>query len=172
MHEPVGIVKRGNHSFAQIPGEHRAHDNIHLPHRLPEKNGQEEKKYQAQSRVPQVPSNPEGKTEPEEVSESAPDEGPGEVEAEAEDAPVPRAVVREVIEYGPDAVSASLTALLVVALVVMWFAGLGAASLVRGIVPGLLQTIYSNLLVFVGGALGVGIIAAAVTYLVVKKRSG
>lgn len=113
---------------------------------------------------------PEETTAPEEILEPSLEEGAAEAEPEA--VPASRAVVREVIEYGPDAVSASLTALMVVAVVVMWFAGLGAAALVREITPGLLQTVYSNLLVFAGGALGVGIIAAVVTYLVAKKRSG
>lgn len=83
-----------------------------------------------------------------------------------------RVAIREVVEYGPDAVSASLTALMVVALVVMWFAGLGAAALTREVAPGLLQAIYSNLMVYTGGALGAGIIAAVVTYFVAKKRFG
>jgi len=85
-------------------------------------------------------------------------------------APRGRAVVTKV-EYGPDAVSTCLTALMIVAVVVMWFAGLAGAALVRGVVPSILQGVYENLMVFAGGALGVGAIAAAVTYFV-AKRSG
>jgi len=95
-----------------------------------------------------------------------------ETEAEPVVAEKPRAVVKEmVVEYGPDALSTSLTALMVVAVVVMWFAGLGAAALVRGITPALLQTVYANLWIYATSALVVGIVAAVITFFVVKKRS-
>lgn len=83
----------------------------------------------------------------------------------------PQAVVQQVIEYGPDAVSTSLTALMIVAIVVMWFGGLAAAALVRGIVPGMLETIYANLGIYSGGALGVAAMAGAVTYFVAKRSA-
>lgn len=82
------------------------------------------------------------------------------------------AAVTTVVEYGPDAVSTSLTALMVVAVGIMWIAGLGAAALVRGVYPSLLKTVYANLMVCVGGALGATVIAGAVTYFVMKKRAG
>ncbi len=82
-----------------------------------------------------------------------------------------RVVVKQVIEYAPDALSASLTALLVVAVGVMGIAGLGVASLVRGVQPALLEAVYANLWVYAAGAAGVAIIAAAVTY-IVGKRAG
>lgn len=110
-------------------------------------------------------------TEPEEAFEVE-EETESETEAQPVAAPKRRAVVREVaVEYGPDAVSTSLTAAMVVAVVVMWFAGLGAAALVRGITPALLQTIYANLWIYAVGALAAGVVAAAVTFLVVRKRS-
>ncbi len=84
----------------------------------------------------------------------------------------PQTIVREVVVYGPDPVSSALTALLVVALVVMLVGGLGAASLVRGITPSLLETIYAKLWMFSAGSLVVAIIAGAVTFFVAKKRSG
>lgn len=110
-------------------------------------------------------------TEPEEAFEVE-EETETETEAEPVMAEKPRAVVKEmVVEYGPDALSTSLTALMVVAVVVMWFAGLGAAALVRGITPALLQTVYANLWIYATSALVVGAVAAAITFFVVKKRS-
>ncbi len=82
------------------------------------------------------------------------------------------AAVRTVVEYGPDAVSTSLTALMVVAVGIMWIAGLGGAALVRGVYPSLLKTVYANLMVCAGGALGAAVIAGAATYFVMKKRAG
>jgi hypothetical protein len=80
--------------------------------------------------------------------------------------------VREVIVYGPDPASSALTALLVVALGVMLVGGLGAASLVRGITPSLLEALYPKLWMFSAGSLVVAIIAGAITFFVAKKRSG
>jgi hypothetical protein len=114
---------------------------------------------------------PEETTEPDDGLEPTPAAEAKTVETAGAAAPA-RVAVRQVVEYGPDAVSAGLTALLAVAIVVMWFAGLGAAALSREIAPGLLQAIYSNLMIYTGGALVAGIVAAAVTYLVAKKRSG
>ncbi len=106
------------------------------------------------------------------IEEEEPVEVEAATEAESATAPQTQTVVREVVEYGPNALSTSLTALLIVAVAVMWFAFLGAAALVRGITPALLQGIYANLWMYAVGALGVGAIAAGVTYFVVKKRSG
>ncbi len=93
------------------------------------------------------------------------------VAAEAEAITASRTVVvTQLAEYPPDAVSTSLTALLVVAVGVMWIGGLGAAALVRGSVPGLLETLYANLVFFAGGAALIGAIAAAVTYFVSKRK--
>lgn len=94
------------------------------------------------------------------------------VEAPAEAVAAPRhAIVREVVEYAPDAVSNSLTALMAVAIVVMLFGGLGAAALVRGIMPSLVEAVYGGLWMYAGGVLGVAIVAGAITY-VMAKRSG
>ena len=81
------------------------------------------------------------------------------------------ATVRQVVEYGPDAVSSALTAMMAVAVVVMLFAGLGAAALVQGVKPAILATISNNMLYFGGGSVLVAIIAAAVAFLL-AKRSG
>lgn len=98
-----------------------------------------------------------------------------ETEAVAVDQPpvaaAPKAVPDELATGGVDAVTSGLTALLAVAVVVMWFAGLGAAALVRGITPSLLESVYSNLWMFAAGAVVVAGIAGGVTYLLVK-RSG
>ncbi len=82
-----------------------------------------------------------------------------------------RVVVRQVVEIAPDAVSTGLTAGIVVAVLVMWFAGLAGAGLVRGVVPGLLKTVSANLALYAGGAAGVAVAAVAVTFLL-AKRSG
>ena len=83
----------------------------------------------------------------------------------------PRVVVTSVIEYPADAVSNSLTAALVVAVAVMWFGGLGAAALVRGVTPAILRSVYDNLLVFAGGSLvACGIAAGATYFLATRSR--
>ncbi|MBI4717711.1 MAG: helix-turn-helix domain-containing protein [Planctomycetes bacterium] len=82
-----------------------------------------------------------------------------------------RAVVTRVVEFAPDALSTCLTAAMVVAVAVMWLAGLSAAGLVRGVVPSLIGTLYQNLAMFAGGALLVAGIAAGVAYFL-AKRSG
>ncbi len=82
-----------------------------------------------------------------------------------------RAVVGQVVEYGPDAVSSGLTAFLGVAVAVIWIGGLGAAALVRGSVPSILLTAYNNLAIFAGGALLLGVIAGGASYFL-AKRSG
>ncbi len=105
------------------------------------------------------------------VPEQTGEQGPG-IEAETEPATrQPGAQVSGVLEYQPDAVSTSLTALMVVAVAVMWFAGLGAAALVRGITPALLQAVYANLWIYSSGAVGAVVVAGAVTFLVTKKRA-
>lgn len=68
-----------------------------------------------------------------------------------------------------DPAAAALTALMVVAVVVMWFAGLGGAALVRGVTPSLLQWAYDKLMIVAGGALGLAILGAAVTFFMAKR---
>jgi len=110
------------------------------------------------------------------LDEALPAEGAEEAEGEAAvavgvapAAAKPRAVVTQVVEYAPDAVSASLTAALVVGVAVMWVAGLGAAALVRGVTPSLLQSVYSHLAIFAAGSLLVCGIAAGATYFLAKR---
>ncbi|MBU0717797.1 MAG: helix-turn-helix domain-containing protein [Planctomycetes bacterium] len=102
-------------------------------------------------------------------------EEPFEAESDGEDTSVsdavtaaakPRAVAPAMVAVGagPDAWSAGLTALMAVAVVVMWFSGLAGAGLVRGVVPSLVEGAYGNLAICAGGALGVAIIAGAVTF--------
>ncbi|HNQ23270.1 MAG TPA: helix-turn-helix domain-containing protein [Phycisphaerae bacterium] len=88
----------------------------------------------------------------------------------AETGPVARAAVRRVVvEYGPDAVSTALTALMVVGVVVLLVGGLGAAALVQGVLPGLLGAIYDSLAWYGGGAVLLAIIAAAVSFFVARR---
>ena len=110
-----------------------------------------------------------------------PDAGPGGF-GEAEVAPVgasadagPAAaaapVMRRVVEVQGDAASAGMTAVLFVSMLVLLFAGLGAASLVRGVEPGILKAVYSSLPLYAGAASGVAVLAGVVTWLL-ARRSG
>lgn len=125
----------------------------------------------------------DAKPDPSEDTRAGLEEAVAEVEGEEEEAAfdlgdeadespsAARVTVTQVVEYGPDAVSSGLTAALVVAVAVMCIAGLAIAGLVRGIVPSLIGTVYSNLAMFTGGAFGVVVIAAGLTYFL-AKRSG
>ena len=74
-------------------------------------------------------------------------------------------------EGGRDAMAIGLTAAMIVAVVVMWFAGLAGAAMVRGVVPSLLQTAYDNLLIYAGGALGLAAIGGGAGFLLARKGS-
>lgn len=104
------------------------------------------------------------------ISDDRPE--PAEVFSRAEPASVgARAVTRTVVEYGPDAASSSLTALMAVVVIVMWFAGLAGAALTRGVVPSLLKTIYASLWMYALGAVVVAGLAAAITFFVSKRSA-
>lgn len=81
-----------------------------------------------------------------------------------------RGMVTRVVEYPPDAVSTSLTAVLIVAVAVLWIGGLAAAGMVRGVSPSIIEILYKNLLIFTGAAAGIAAIAGGLTYFVMKKR--
>ncbi len=93
----------------------------------------------------------------------------GEQEAPAKAKAKPQAAAVVMVEEGGDAVSAALTAFMAVAVVVMWFAGLAGAALVRGVVPSLVKGAYANLLVCTAGALGVAVIAGGVTFVMARR---
>jgi hypothetical protein len=80
-----------------------------------------------------------------------------------------KVTVREVVDYGPDPVSSGLTALMAVSIVVMLFGGLAVAAMVQGVTPGLIQVAYAKLWMFAAGAVVVGAIAGAVTFLMAKR---
>lgn len=82
-----------------------------------------------------------------------------------------RTKVRQVVEYGPDPASSALTAMLVVGIVVMGIGGLATAALAQGTVPGILNWIYTNLLIFTGASVLVAGIAAAATFFIAKRSS-
>jgi hypothetical protein len=65
--------------------------------------------------------------------------------------------------------SSGLTALMVVATIVLAFGGLAAVAMVRGVVPGIVEAVYNNLMWFSCGALIVGIIAALITFMVARR---
>ena len=79
--------------------------------------------------------------------------------------------VTNVVEYAPDAVSTCLTAAMVVAVAVMWIAGMASMAMLQGVTPSLVSWMHSNMLLFTGAALGVTGIAAAIAYFM-AKRSG
>jgi hypothetical protein len=83
-----------------------------------------------------------------------------------------RAAALDSAEMSADPVSLSLTAMMAVAVVVMWFAGLGAAALVRGITPTIFQWLYDKLMFAAIGAVVAGLAAAGITYLVSKRSAG
>lgn len=80
--------------------------------------------------------------------------------------------VHQVVEYGPDAASSGLSALMVVALIVLLFGGLAAASLIRGMTPSLLEVVYAKLWMFVAGVVVFAGLAAGITFAIAKKKSG
>ncbi len=83
----------------------------------------------------------------------------------------PQVRAAQFVEAAPDALSTSLTALMVVAVVVLWFAGLAGASMVRGVFPSLLKGVYANLPYYSGGALGVALMAGGITFLLARRSS-
>lgn len=91
-----------------------------------------------------------------------------EVEVEVSDDTAP-VVVRQVIEYAPDAAAKSVTVMMAVGVLVMVVAFLAAAAGVRGLTPSLVETIYANLGMFAGGALGVALLASLIVYLISKR---
>ena len=70
-----------------------------------------------------------------------------------------------------DPASAALTAVLAVAVVVMGLGGLAAASLVRGTVPGLVNWISGNMMIFAGASLGAAVVAGGLTFVLAKRSS-
>lgn len=82
-----------------------------------------------------------------------------------------RASSAPAFEAAPDAASAALTALMVVGVVILWFAGLAGAALVRGVSPSLVRTVQANLPLCVGGAALVAAAAAGITYFLAKRSS-
>ena len=80
----------------------------------------------------------------------------------------PRVAVRQVYEY-TDAGTSALTAVLAVAVVVMLFAGLGAAALVQGVEPALLQAVYGQLMYYAGGSALAAVLAGVVTFVVARR---
>ncbi|MEK6674269.1 MAG: hypothetical protein AABZ47_01285 [Planctomycetota bacterium] len=83
-----------------------------------------------------------------------------------------RRVVTRVVEYESDPWSTGLTAGMVVAVMVLWVAGLAGAAMVRGVMPSLLNTIYTNLAIFSGVAVAAAGLAVGLTYFFCKKRAG
>ncbi len=107
-------------------------------------------------------------TDDDEVEVDAAEVFDPEVEVEVSDDTAP-VVVRQVIEYAPDAAAKSVTVMMAVGVLVMVVAFLAAAAGVRGLTPSLVETIYANLGMFAGGALGVALLASLIVYLISKR---
>ena len=80
-----------------------------------------------------------------------------------------RVEVVQTVEYAADAVSQALTGMMGVAVLVMLVAGLAAAGLVRGVVPGIIDTVNENLLIFAGGSLGLSLVVTAVLFVLARR---
>ena len=80
-------------------------------------------------------------------------------------------VATRVVEYAPDAASAGLTAVMVVAVGVMWIAGLGSMALLQGVTPSLLNTLYANLWIFAVASIVVAGIAGGLSYFMAKRSA-
>lgn len=95
-----------------------------------------------------------------------------EVDDSPQDATAVLRTVRQVVEYGPDALSSALTAMMVVAMFIMLVGGLAAAALVRGISPSLLEAAYAHLWIYASAAVVVTGGAFGVTFALGRKNSG
>ena len=82
-----------------------------------------------------------------------------------------RSVTITSVECAPDALSAGLTAAMVVATIAMLFGGLAAAAMVQGVLPGVVASVYNSMKYYAGGTVLAAVIAAVVTFLL-AKRSG
>jgi len=103
------------------------------------------------------------------ADEGTVDDEPFELETETVAGGKAQSAAGHVMECAPDAMSSGLTAAMAVALILMLVGALASVSLVQGTMPGLLSTIYSNLMYFAGGGLVVAILAIAVGYLLAKR---
>ena len=96
----------------------------------------------------------------------------GEVSAEAGAAPAGAsggAVTVTRVEFAPDALSGGLTALLVVAIIVLGFAGLAAAASVRGVSLPVVEFVYGKLWMFGAGAVVACGVATGIGYLLGRR---
>jgi len=111
------------------------------------------------------------------ISEEVPEgkevvQGPGVAEVGASasaSAAATATVVTTRVEFAPDALSAGLTALLVVAIIVLGFAGLTAAASVRGVSLPVIEYVYGKLWMFGAGAVVAGGIATGIGYLLGRR---
>ncbi|MFH0980227.1 MAG: hypothetical protein V2A79_01645 [Planctomycetota bacterium] len=76
------------------------------------------------------------------------------------------------VEFPPDALSTGLTGLLVVAVVVMVFAGLAVAASIRGVSLPMIEFVYRKLWMFGAGAAGVAGMATGVGFLLGRRSQG
>ena len=79
--------------------------------------------------------------------------------------------VRQVVEYGPDAMSIGMGAMSAVAVLIMLVAGFSAAAVGRGVWPAFMHTVYQQLWIYGLGALVVSLIALALGYFLGKRAA-
>jgi len=92
-------------------------------------------------------------------------------DAEAE-AGAPATTVVTRVEFAPDAWSAGLTGLLVVAVMVMIFTGLAVAASIRGVSLPMVEFVYGKLWMFGAGAAAASLIAVGVGFILGKRSQG
>ncbi len=105
---------------------------------------------------------------PESTSE---DEAASEVEAETEGTATTAPGLVEAAAPVDDPWASAVTAVLGVAVVVLGLGGLAATALVRGTVPGLVDLLNDNMMIFAGGSLALVAIAGGVAVLLAKRSS-
>ncbi len=90
--------------------------------------------------------------------------------AEAPTRPAGAAVVTETrMVYAPDALSTGLTGMMFVGVLVMCLAGLTVASATQDVWPAIMETLFNNMLIVGGAALGGALIALGLGYYVGKR---
>ena len=105
---------------------------------------------------------------PEATSE---DEEAPEVEVAAQATAATAVGIADATVVADDPWTSAVTAVLGVGVIVLGFGGLAAAALVRDTVPGLVDLLNDNMMIFAGGALGLVAIAGGVAFLLAKRSS-
>lgn len=92
-------------------------------------------------------------------------------EAEATSTSTFAMAAAETAAIGGDPTAAAATGAMAVGVLVMLVGGLATAALVRGSVPGLLDWVNTNMTIFLGGALGLTVVIAGLSWFLAKRSS-